>query len=156
MGPLRPELTEGTAALPDPRDMAVGEGAPFLTAATAWRGYRRGELDADRFGVDPSVPHRGPEFIRDYVVREVAHRFGDELLLWDVWGPLPSPLDTDVDLVDEVAELLVAADGGASDAEIELLQRYRRDERLRPGRWIQRFLPSTTGPGPTSTPGRRR
>jgi hypothetical protein len=136
-----PEPTEGTAALPDPRNMAVGEGAPFLTAATAWRGYRRGELDADRFGVDPSVPHRGPEFIRDYVLREVAHRFGDELLLWDVWGLIGSPLQTDVALVDEVAQLLVAADGGSRDAEVELLGRYREDERLRPGRWIQRFSP---------------
>ena len=58
----------------------------FVTAAEAWVGYRRGTIDPATYGVGPEVPgFRGPFFLFDEVIFEVAHRFGDELLLWDGW-----------------------------------------------------------------------
>ena len=38
-----------------------------------------------QYGVAPDLPLRGPDFIGTYVVFQVAHRYGDELLLWDDW-----------------------------------------------------------------------
>jgi hypothetical protein len=134
-----PEVAEASDPLPTPLDIAAGPGAPFRTAAEIWRGYRAGDLDVERFGVDESVPViRGRWFIRSYVIREVAHRFGDELLLWDNWGAMTGPDEADDDpginaLIDEVAGLLVAADAGDLVAERELLRRYRSDDRLHPG-----------------------
>jgi hypothetical protein len=64
--------------------------------------------------------------IRNYVVQEIAHRFGDEMLLWDDWGMCQGPGSDDDDTadVDELAALLVAADAGDLDAERRLLDRY--------------------------------
>lgn len=135
-----PEVAAPTELLPDPRNIPAGKG--FQTAAEVWRGHRDGLLDAETFGVDPSIPlARGAWFVRNYVVLEVAHRFGDELLLWDSWGCMggPGDEDDDADLVDEVARLLVAADGGDEAAEGDLLELYRKDLRLHPGDAVQRM-----------------
>ena len=110
----------------------------FVTAAQAWLGYRRGEIDPDTYGIDPALPvFRGPRFLFDEVIYEVAHRFGDELLLWDVWGRIGFPgepvSDEHTVWLDEIAHLLISADGGDLDAEREVLRRYRTDEGLRPG-----------------------
>ena len=130
-----PELTpEGFAF--DVRDLPCGAGAPFETAAQAWRGYRAGTLDADAYGVDPSLPFKGADFIGEYVVFQVAHRYGDELLLWDDWGARPG-----VDELDELAELLERADAGDADAEAALYERYVSDASLHPGRTITRHSP---------------
>lgn len=141
-----PEVDEPSAALPDPRDIPAGNG--FHTAAEVWRGHRAGTLDAETFGVDASVPvARGAWMVRNYVLLEVAHRFGDELLLWDRWGTMTAPGDADQDatLIDEVAQLLVAADAGDLAAEERLLELYRRDARLHPGDMVLRVdLPSDT------------
>ncbi|MDQ4025337.1 MAG: transglutaminase-like domain-containing protein, partial [Actinomycetota bacterium] len=84
-----PELEPGSEWDFDPRDMPTGPAAPFQTAAEAWRAIRAGEADPTRYGVDPSLPHLGgKDFVRDYVLLEVAHRQCDELLLWDLWGPM--------------------------------------------------------------------
>ena len=48
-----------------------------------------------------------------------------------------------LDLVDEVAALLIAADGGDEVAERELSERYATDRRLRPGRVVE--CPSPDG-----------
>jgi hypothetical protein len=45
------------------------------------------------------------------------------------------------DLLDELAELLVAADAGDAGAEAELADRYRADDRLHPGDVIQSVSP---------------
>lgn len=141
-----PEMAEPSAALPNPLDLAAGPDAPFRTAAEVWLGHRQGSLDIDRFGVDESVPMIGGRwFVRNYVIGEVAHRFGDELLLWDNWGAMTGPGepdDGDVDgLIDEVAALLIAADAGDLAAEQQLLQRYRDDRRLHPGDTVLRADP---------------
>jgi hypothetical protein len=111
----------------------------FVTAAQAWAGHRRGEIDPETYGVDPDVPvFRGERFVFDEVIYEVAHRFGDELLLWDSWGRIGEPgtpvTDADARWLDQIAALLLDADNGVDDnAELALLKRYREDEGLHPG-----------------------
>lgn len=121
-----PEMGDSVDGLPTPMDMppAIVASRGFVTAAQAWTAYRRGEIDPDTYGVDPSVPDiRGPRFLYDEVVYEVAHRFGDELLLWDVWGRMLAPdegfTDQEAAEVDEIAA--------------QLLARYRSDPGLHPG-----------------------
>ncbi|WP_432574739.1 hypothetical protein [Kineococcus sp. SYSU DK005] len=71
--------------------------------------------------------------MRDEVLYEVAHRFGDELLLWDGWGALEEPGVLGDGEVDQLARLLVLADGGDVAAEVDLVGWYRGDARLHPG-----------------------
>jgi hypothetical protein len=102
--------------------------------------------------VGRDVPIRGPLMIRKYVLSELAHRRGDELLLWDFWADdaafvsdlggrplveawpgLPSWETAPVDLIDEIADLLLAADAGDEAAEHKLASRYADDPRIRLG-----------------------
>jgi hypothetical protein len=144
-----PEFGGPFGSLADPSDIALGHGAQFLTAAHTWRGHRAGTLDVSRFGVAEGLPIAGDWFVYNYVIEEVAHRFGDELLLWDQWGAMTGDLSTaaedNISLVDEVSALLVRADDGDLGAEQELLDRYRQDDRLHPGSTIHSISP--TGPG---------
>lgn len=145
-----PELDTPRPGVPDPRDMpqSPADGTGFTSAAEVWSAHRRGDVDATRYGVAPGLPDlAGPAFIAGYVICEVAHRFGDELLLWHLWGAIPEPgaaLDDDVaHLADEVAEALLAADAGDLDAERALLRRYRGDDRLHPADAVLRASPLT-------------
>jgi hypothetical protein len=98
----------------DPLDMPAG---PFASAAEVWLDVRAGRRDPDLYGVDPGLPYRGEWFIRNYVHLQLAHLQGDELLLWDNWGTMSGTLDgADVDLTDQVAHLMVAADNGDETA----------------------------------------
>jgi hypothetical protein len=124
-----PELATGSRDF-DVRDMPVGPGSPFETTAQVWTRYRTGEIDASTYGVYPGSEFAGPDFVHGYVVFEVAHRFGDELLLWDSWGATEGG---EPDLIDEIADLLLRADAGDESAEARLEQRYREDDRLHPG-----------------------
>ena len=135
-----PELTAETVPF-DAFDMLAGPGSPFVTAAEAWQAHRAGRIDVETYGVDVGSPAAGEWFVRSYVSMELAHRMKDELLLWDGWGVMgPDAADAD-GLADEVAALLVAADGGDAAAEAELIERYRADPRLHPGDRIQSFSP---------------
>lgn len=58
---------------------------------------------------------------------QVAHRYGDEMLLWDEWFPVP-----DDATVDRLAALLMAADAGDAAAERTLAQWYTGPDGLRP------------------------
>ncbi len=116
----------------DPLDMSL-EKAGFATAAQVWIGYRRGDLDVNRYGVGMGVPIGGDWFVRNYVLLELAHHQRDELLLWDQWGAMSGQLDGDLGLIDDVAALLLAADGGDQSAEDQLSQWYATDSRLHPG-----------------------
>ena len=145
-----PEFEGSVPGLADPHDMALepADATGFTTAATAWLAWRRGEVDASRFGVHPDVPELcGPTFLGGEVLYELAHRFGDELLLWDVWGGLldaapGEPLsDKAVALCDDISAQLLAADAGDLDAERRLLERYRADPDLHPGAEIMTFDP---------------
>ena len=135
-----PELAPGDKPF-DSLDMPVGPGSPFVTSAEVWRDHRAGRIDVDAYGVDPNVPVRGEWFVGTYVVTELAHRMRDELLLWDGWGVMGPDIAGHADLIDELAALLVAADAGDAGAEAELGDRYRADERLRPGDVIQSVSP---------------
>jgi hypothetical protein len=117
----------------DPLDMPSGAGAPFESAAEAWLRYVAGETDLTRYGVYPGSEFSGPDFVRDYVFREVSHRMGDELLLWDE--------QADVEDVDHLAALLVRADAGDAKADNELRTRYESDQRLRPGSTVLQNSP---------------
>lgn len=81
---------------------------------------------------------------------ELAHRYGDELLLWDGWGAIPEPgqlaSEALLALLDEVAAQLIAADAGDLEAEQALHERYLGDERLRPGTSVLQFSPVGAGP----------
>ncbi|RBQ19469.1 transglutaminase domain-containing protein [Spongiactinospora rosea] len=119
-----------------PRGLGPGEEWRFMTAARAWTAFRAGELDADTCGVDPSLPMSGEWFLRDQVVHELAHRRGDELLLWDAWGMTGPDMPGGPEPIDEVAALLLAAEAGDTAAEPELARRYSADAGLRPGRQV--------------------
>lgn len=130
-----------------PRRVGAHPAAPplFATAAQVWTAFRAGEIDADRYGVGPDLPHLcGGWFIYNYVLLELAHRQRDELLLWDGWGAMRDDLGGDLGLVDEVAALLLAADDGDDAAERELADRYAKDDRLRPGDRIISRSPTGT------------
>jgi transglutaminase superfamily protein len=143
-----PEFGVPFGTMTDPTDIAAGPDAPFLTAAEAWLGHRTGNLDVTRFGVAEGLAIGGDWFVYSYVVAQVAHRFGDELLLWDQWGAMTGDLSTapadSVTLVDEIAELLVRSDADVG-AEAELLSRYRDDDRLRPAQTIRTISPVASG-----------
>lgn len=143
-----PEIDAPSAALATPMDMGTEpvDGTGFVTAAQVWLAHRSGDVDANTYGVDPSLPlFAGERFVFDEVIYEVAHRFGDELLLWDSWGRIGEPgepvSDTDAEWIDEVARLLVAADAGDLEAEARLLDRYRSDAGLHPGDTIVQASP---------------
>lgn len=157
------ELPAGFGSAPfagpafDVRDMSTGVTGPFTTAAQAWTAHRRDGLDLSTFGVWPGLGIEGREFVRTYVVGELAHRRGDELLLWDLWGArlvpedLPDgdegaraalvPSDEADALADEVADLLLRADAGDDAAEAEAARRYAADPRLHPGARIRTLSP---------------
>lgn len=149
-----PELGPGHAF--DVHDIPAGAGAPFETAAEAWLALRSGGHDLATYGVEADPALSGPDFVRDYVVFEVAHRYGDELLLWDGWGATEEPPELAV--VDEVARLLVQADAGDDGAEDDLWSRYHEDDRLHPGTEVMTYSPyglparttdlRTSGPAP--------
>ncbi|SEQ41230.1 transglutaminase domain-containing protein [Microlunatus flavus] len=123
----------------DVHDLPVGRAAPFETAAEAWLAWRAGDRDLSTYGVEADRAFSGPGFVWVSVVHEVAHRYGDEMLLWDGWGVTEEPLDTG--LVDELAQLLVRADAGDDGAEAELWARYHEDDRLHPGSRILTHSP---------------
>lgn len=142
-----PEIDAPREALPQPMDMPTTQlgSTGFVTAAQAWVGYRRGEVDPMDYGVAGVAELRGVRFLLEEVIQEVAHRFGDELLLWDSWGRMDAPgtpvTEDDERWTDEIAALLLAADAGDLDAERRLLERYRSDPGLHPGDTIVQASP---------------
>ena len=148
-----PEIDGPRPALPNPTDIGPSpvDGPGFVTAAEAWVGYRRGLIDPEAYGVDAGVPDmRGASFIFDKVVQEVAHRFGDELLLWDSWGRIGRPNraadELDTAWLDPIAELLLAADRDDEQAERALLDRYRTDDGLRVSDVVRQASPYGEAP----------
>lgn len=136
-----PELDPSWGFPFDVRDLPTGAGAPFETAADVWLQLPDGVIDPDSYGVDPAIPAplRGSDFIAGYVVFQVAHRYGDELLLWDDWFSTPKP-----EVIDRLATLLTAADAGDHDAERTLHDWYRSDARLHPGDQVTQHSPYGT------------
>ena len=133
-----PELDPAYAPF-DPGDMAAGPEAPFQTAAEVWQDYRAGTVDPQNYGVFPGSEFAGPAFIRSYVIYQIAHRYGDEMLLWDDWGATNGGGDDA--WIDELADLLVRADRGDADADDDLAARYAEDDRLKPGATVTQHSP---------------
>jgi hypothetical protein len=116
----------------------------FTTAAGVWQAIRRGEADPRTFGVFPESPFSGLAFVFDYVIRDVAHLHGDELLLWDVWGGMifgRRVPDEEAEWMDDLAALVLAADAGEKGAVDRLAALYASDPRLAPGRRIVQASP---------------
>ena len=93
-----PEFAAGDLGV-DVRNLGTGASSPFRTAAEAWLGYRSGALNVSDHGVSPAAEApelSGPSFVRAYVIMQVAHRYGDELLLWDAWGAITARWSTPV------------------------------------------------------------
>ena len=148
-----PELGPGAAF--DVHDIPAGAGAPFETAAEAWLAWRAGVRDLSTYGVGAdALGLSGPDFVQDSVTFEVAHRYGDEMLLWDGWGATEEP--TEPGVIDEVARLLVRADAGDASAEADLWSRYREDERLHPGHRVVTYSPYGLPPRTTDLRARDR
>ena len=132
----------------DPFDIPTGVGSPFLTAAAAWSGFRQFGASVDDLGVGIGpVEFTGAPFVLAYLIMDVAHRFGDELLLWDYWGAMPLPgQDLDTELGDQLADLVLRADAGDESAEQDLREIHATDSRVRPGPEILQFSPRNEPP----------
>jgi len=147
-----PEVDPAWGLLPDPLDLdteaALHGGPGFVTAGETFRLVREGRLDPSSHGVAPGIPElAGEGFVLAELLWELAHRYGDELLLWDSWGGVPGPgelMDPALlDVLDRAAALLAAADAGSEQAEAELHALYLSDARLHPGAEVVRHSPVT-------------
>ncbi|GIF50278.1 hypothetical protein DFJ67_7934 [Asanoa ferruginea] len=96
----------------------------FVLAGEVWLAYRDGVVDASRYG--------GGAAVRDAVLRDLAHANADEVPLAETWGPMGPDLVGDLDVIDDLAALLVATFLGDEVAERELAERYATDHRIRP------------------------
>lgn len=98
----------------------------FIVGGRAWQMCRRGEHDADKFGI---FDMHGLGFVRGNLVRDVASLNRMELLPWDCWGViLNESLDDPGDLaaLDEAAYLSA---GDVPDFEA-IRTRYESDPRF--------------------------
>ncbi|MGN1003641.1 MAG: transglutaminase-like domain-containing protein [Oscillospiraceae bacterium] len=108
----------------DPAGLLEGE---FLSAAQAWQAWRKGEMAPEQFRGDPS---KGVDILRAGLMLDLASVNKVELLDWDRYGWMLTPIDYLSDrawaVLDEVAELLQNV-----DENLEALQAvYTREEGL--------------------------
>lgn len=76
----------------------------FVTAPTAWQWCRTQKKNPNHFG---SRFHRGFYYVRNRLIQDLALCCKKELLIWDLWGAMLHPESDDLDLLDELAELLL-------------------------------------------------
>jgi hypothetical protein len=101
----------GQAIVDRPEDLEPGL---FLTGGEAWLAFRRGEIDASRFGVF-GTENWGPGEIRGNAVKDLAALNKVEMLPWDEWGRMTDAYhgktgaDYD-DLLDTLAVVCAADD----------------------------------------------
>nr|WP_238344810.1 transglutaminase domain-containing protein [Actinopolymorpha cephalotaxi] len=144
-----PEIAEPTELLPTPYDIPADADAPFRTAAEVWKGCRTGSLDPNTFGGGPESEFGGLWYIHNYVLMQLAHRYADELLLWDGWGAMTlpgGPDDATLNLIDDIADQLIAVESAvppadASSMDALLRKRYDDDNRLHPGTSVTQYSP---------------
>src|SRR5215469_3120575 len=110
---LDPEILGGTV-LDHPEDLPPGA---FLSGGEAWAAFRRGEIDAARFGVY-GTGNWGPAEISGNAVRDLAALNKVEMLPWDEWGRMTAAYrgetGSDYDeLLDELAAVCAAGDPAA-------------------------------------------
>jgi len=104
----------GQSVLAHPEEL---DSAQFLTGGEAWGAYRRGEIDASRFGVF-GTENWGAGEIRGNAVKDLAALNRVEMLPWDEWGRMTDAYAGragpayDV-LLDELAAVCAADDSSA-------------------------------------------
>jgi hypothetical protein len=102
----------------------------FLVAGEAWGQCRRGDLDAQKFGID-FVNLRGLWYVAGNIVRDLAALNRVEVRPWDVWGAQPRPNqtlnDTELAWFDELAALTRQPDKSFD----QICKVYSADTRLR-------------------------
>ena len=119
----------------------------FVTAGPAWQAWRRGDIDAGRFGLS-AVNEHGPHWIAGNLRLDLASMNKVEMLPWDVWGsgwrPGEQPTEAQLRLFDAVAELTVDPDarplgrefsnllGGGDAEEGRLIEHRMRNARIAP------------------------
>ena len=84
---VEPQFTPGDL----PLDLLDVPRDRFLVGAEAWAACRSGALDAERFVVWPDNPLpflRGLPYVLHNLVFDLAALNKDEMVLWDLWGPL--------------------------------------------------------------------
>ncbi len=116
------EILGGTV-LVHPEDLRPGQ---FLSGGEAWTAFRRGEIDAARFGVY-GTGNWGPAEISGNAVRDLAALNKVEMLPWDEWGRMTAAYrgETGEDydkLLDEIATVCAAHDPAA------VASLYRHDD----------------------------
>ncbi len=110
----------------DPLDLTVEE---FVIAAKAWQGWRRGELDAGRFGLT-AIGEHGAHWIAGNLRLDFAAMNKIEMLPWDVWGAgwePGAPTPDDLSVWDTMSSLTEDVDPNL--AAIRLM--YASDDRVR-------------------------
>ena len=105
----------GTDTVPDAADLAPGR---FLTGGEAWQRWRKGEIDATKFGVWGTSHAWGEAEIRGNAIRDLAALMRVETLPWDEWGRMEASYQgktgPDYDeLIDEVAATCAGDDPAA-------------------------------------------
>lgn len=108
------EILGGTV-LDHPGDLRPGE---FLSGGEAWAAFRRGEIDAARFGVY-GTGNWGPAEIRGNAVKDLAALNKVEMLPWDEWGRMTAAYRGETgedydELLDEIAAVCAADDPAAA------------------------------------------
>ena len=103
----------------------------FIVAGDAWRLYRTGRAEAERFGLSFVPGLRGAWFIAGNVVRDLAALNRMEMLPWDVWGLMQMGDDGLLDgdkgaLLDRAAAATLAGDGALTE-----IRALYEDDRLR-------------------------
>lgn len=102
----------------------------FLTATDAWRLCRAGKADPNLFGIFHG-DKRGLWFIAGELIRDIAALNKMEVLVWDVWGAMPTPDAklgaAELKYFDRLAELTCEPDAAFAD----LTALYRDDEGVR-------------------------
>jgi hypothetical protein len=101
----------GQSILAQPEDLRPGH---FFTGGEAWQAFRRGDIDAARFGVY-GTGNWGPAEIRGNAIRDLAALNKVEMLPWDEWGRMDASYKgltgADYDeLIDTIAEVCAADD----------------------------------------------
>jgi len=80
-------------------------------------------------------------FIHNYVFLQLAHHYADEMLLWGAMSMPGADDDATLDLIDDIAEQLIAVESGAVPVEALLRKRYDDDEQLHPGPSVTQYSP---------------
>jgi hypothetical protein len=102
----------------------------FLVGADAWRDCRSGAREAGRFVVWPENPLpflRGLPYVSHNLVFDLAALNKDEMILWDLWGPLGKART----VPDDVAARMDALAATVADAELDrILAAYTGELRV--------------------------